>query len=106
VVIGAGAPRLANTSCLALPGRLAETLVIAFDLAGIAVSAGSACSSGKVEASHVIAAMNLDPQVAAGAIRISVGYGTTDADVDAFIAELAELRGRALAGEAHSAASG
>ncbi len=106
VVIGADAPRLANTSCLALPGRLAETLVIAFDLAGVAVSAGSACSSGKVEASHVLSAMNLEPEVAAAAIRVSVGFGTTDADVDAFVAALADLRGRASENQAHPAATG
>ncbi|MDH3242055.1 MAG: cysteine desulfurase [Alphaproteobacteria bacterium] len=106
VVIGADAPRLANTACLALPGRLAETLVIAFDLAGVAVSAGSACSSGKVEASHVLSAMNPGPEVAAGAIRVSVGFGTTDADVDAFIAALAALLQRASDNQPHPAATG
>jgi cysteine desulfurase len=106
VVIGADAPRLANTSCLALPGRMAETLVIAFDLAGVALGAGSACSSGKVEASHVLSSMNLDPDVAGAAIRVSVGYGTTDADVDAFIAALTELRGRATEDQPHPAATG
>lgn len=106
VVIGADVPRLANTSCLALPGRQAETMVIAFDLAGVAVSAGSACSSGKVEASHVLSAMNLDPKVAAAAIRVSVGYGTTDADVDAFIAAAAALRKQASENHTHPAATG
>jgi cysteine desulfurase len=88
VVIGAGArERLPNTTSLALPGSAAETLVIRLDLAGIAVSAGAACSSGKVGASRVLAAMGLPRSVSEGAIRISLGWSTTDADVDAFLAE-------------------
>lgn len=93
-VISAGAERLANTSCLALPGHKAETLVIALDLAGISVSAGSACSSGKVEPSHVIAAIAPGPEIAASAIRVSLGYGTTDEDVDAFVAAFCAIRNR------------
>ncbi len=65
VIVGEGASRLANTTALALPGKLAETLVIRLDLAGVAVSAGSACSSGKVGASHVLEAMGLGPDIAA-----------------------------------------
>jgi cysteine desulfurase len=64
IILGAEAPRLANTSCIAWPGKLAETLVIRLDLAGIAVSAGSACSSGKVGQSHVLAAIGLMPEIA------------------------------------------
>ncbi|MEE9290790.1 MAG: cysteine desulfurase family protein, partial [Alphaproteobacteria bacterium] len=94
VVVGGRVPRLANTSCLAFPGVGAETLVIAFDLEGFAVSAGSACSSGKVEASHVLAAMDLAPSVASSAIRISLGYATTTQDIDAFVAACRVVLGR------------
>jgi cysteine desulfurase len=94
VVIGAAAPRLANTSCIAMPGMKAETQVMAFDLAGLAVSAGSACSSGKVEPSHVLTAMNLAPDVAESAVRISFGFESTEADADAFIAEWRRLHAR------------
>jgi cysteine desulfurase len=86
VVIGAGAERLPNTTNLALDGASAETLVIALDLAGIAVSAGAACSSGKVGASHVLEAMGIEPGLARSAIRISLGASSTDSDVAAFIA--------------------
>jgi cysteine desulfurase len=94
VIVGAGAPRLPNTTCIALPGLKAETQVMAFDLAGIAVSAGSACSSGKVEPSHVLAAMDLGPEVTGSAVRVSLGFGSTDADADAFIEAWLTLRGR------------
>ena len=76
VVLGAGAPRVANTSCVAMPGVTAETQVAALDLAGVAVSAGSACSSGKVRRSHVLEAMGLPGDLAEGAIRISLGPAT------------------------------
>jgi cysteine desulfurase len=85
-VYGAGASRLANTSCLTMPGVAAERQIIAFDLAGIALSAGSACSSGKVEPSHVLAAMGAASGEAATAIRVSLGWTTTERDVDAFLA--------------------
>jgi len=83
VVCGAGANRLANTTCLALPGVRADAQVIALDLDGIAVSAGAACSSGKVTASHVLAAMGLGP-LAGQAIRVSLPWNATDADMAAF----------------------
>ncbi len=83
VVCGAGAPRLANTTCLALPGVRADAQVIALDLAGIAVSAGAACSSGKVTASHVLAAMGLGP-LASQAIRVSLPWNASAADAAAF----------------------
>ncbi len=83
-VFGAEAPRLANTSCLAMPGVAAETQVIAFDLDGFAVSAGSACSSGKVRASSVLVAMGVAPELAGQAIRISLGWTTQAQDVEAF----------------------
>lgn len=85
VVIAAEADRLPNTTSLALPGASAETLVIAFDLEGIAVSAGAACSSGKVGASHVLAAMRVAPEIARAAIRVSLGPDTGERDVAAFI---------------------
>lgn len=85
VVLGANAPRLANTASVALPGTSAETLVIALDLAGIAVSAGAACSSGKVGTSHVLQAMGVEPEVARAAIRVSLGWSTTEDDITAFI---------------------
>jgi cysteine desulfurase len=83
IVCGSGA-RLPNTTCLALPGRPADTQVIAFDLAGIAVSAGAACSSGKVARSHVLEAMGLH-DLAACAIRVSLPWNATEADIDGFI---------------------
>ena len=85
VIVAAGADRLPNTSCIALPGTAAETLVIALDLAGIAVSAGAACSSGKVGASHVLEAMGVAPGIARAAIRVSLGWSSTQADVAAFV---------------------
>ncbi|MGE0052864.1 MAG: aminotransferase class V-fold PLP-dependent enzyme [Hyphomicrobium sp.] len=86
LIIGADAPRLANTCCLALPGSSAESLVIKLDLAGIAVSAGSACSSGKVGANHVLSAMGLEPAIAKSAVRVSIGPQTTEHDLAAFVA--------------------
>ena len=79
------APRLPNTTCVAVPGLHGETLVIAMDLEGIAVSAGSACSSGKVERSHVLDAMGMDNETASGAIRISLGWNSTGAEIDRFL---------------------
>ena len=84
LVFGAAVPRLANTSCLTMPGVAAETQLMAFDLAGIAVSAGSACSSGKVAESHVLRAMGVEPALAATAIRVSLGWNSTERDVEAF----------------------
>ena len=91
---GAGAPRLPNTSCLTLPGVRAETQLIALDLAGIAVSAGAACSSGKVAASHVLAAMGLGP-LAGQAIRVSLPWNATAAAVPAFAQAYAAMAARA-----------
>jgi cysteine desulfurase len=82
VIFGARADRLPNTTLVAVPGGKAETLVIAFDLDGVAVSSGAACSSGKVAPSHVLAAMGIAPELARGAIRISLGAATTEADID------------------------
>jgi cysteine desulfurase len=91
VVVSGRVARLPNTSCLAVPGTKAETLVIGLDLAGVAVSAGSACSSGKVEASHVLSAMGLSQELAQGAIRVSLGFGTVSADIERFISAWSEL---------------
>jgi cysteine desulfurase len=85
IIFGADLPRLPNTTLVAMPGAKAETLVIAFDLDGVALSSGSACSSGKVAPSHVLAAMGVAPELARGAIRVSLGATSTDADVDRFI---------------------
>jgi cysteine desulfurase len=74
--------RLPNTTLFTVPGLKAETAVIGFDLEGIAVSSGSACSSGKVQPSHVLEAMGFGPELAQGAVRLSLGWSTTDADVD------------------------
>ena len=101
IIIAEGAARLPNTTDLALPGASAETLVIQFDLAGIAISAGAACASGKVGASHVLAAMGLSAELAGAAIRISLGHGSTQADVarflDAWTHLAAKRRPRAVA---------
>jgi cysteine desulfurase len=83
-VFGASAERLPNTTCVEMPGVSSEIQVMALDLEGIAVSAGSACSSGKVRASHVLAAMGVGPG-ASHAIRVSLGWTTTDADIERFL---------------------
>jgi cysteine desulfurase len=83
VIFGRSAMRVGNTTCIAAPGVPAETLVIALDLEGFAVSAGAACSSGRVTRSHVLDAMGVDPDLAKCAIRISAGWNTTAADVAA-----------------------
>ena len=81
VIFGAGLARLPNTTLFSVPGMKAETAVIAFDLEGVAVSSGAACSSGKVTPSHVLTAMGVDSALAHGAIRVSIGYATSDGDV-------------------------
>jgi cysteine desulfurase len=94
-IFGAGVSRLANTTCLTMPGVVAEQQLIALDLAGIAVSAGSACSSGKIEPSHVLAAMGINAEEAATAIRVSLGWNTTEQDVERFISAWADVHARA-----------
>lgn len=93
VVCGGGARRLPNTTCLALPGVRAETQVIALDLAGFCVSAGAACSSGKVARSHVLDAMGLGA-LAEAAIRVSLPWNVAEADVTAFSVAYADLAAR------------
>lgn len=91
VVFGAAAPRLGNTSAFALADAPAETLLIALDLEGFAVSSGSACSSGKVQPSHVLAAMGVTGDLAKGALRVSLGPGNTIDDVDRFVAAFGKV---------------
>ena len=94
-IMAEAAPRLANTTSFALPGLDSATALMAFDLAGIAVSSGSACASGKVQHSHVLAAMGIAPELAAGAIRVSLGWNTTDADIARFAAAWSLIAERA-----------
>ncbi|MEM8826594.1 MAG: aminotransferase class V-fold PLP-dependent enzyme [Pseudomonadota bacterium] len=93
-IYGAGATRLPNTTLVGMPGVPATTQLMAFDLDGIAVSAGAACSSGKVEASHVLLAMGVDEIAAGEAIRVSTGWSTTDRDVERFASSWETLRRR------------
>jgi cysteine desulfurase len=90
-IFGRGAERLANTTFSAIPGMKAETAQIGFDLAGVALSAGSACSSGKVGPSHVLKAMGFDND---GALRVSIGRGTTTKDIDLFAMALSQMLAR------------
>jgi cysteine desulfurase len=82
IVFSDSVPRLPNTTLFTIPGLRAETAVIGFDLAGIAVSSGSACSSGKVQPSHVLEAMGFGAKLAQGAVRLSLGWSTTDTETD------------------------
>lgn len=84
-VFGDGTDRVANTTAFAVPGLTSETALVAMDLAGVALSSGSACSSGKVAPSHVLAEMGVSADVARGALRLSTGLATTTADVDRFL---------------------
>lgn len=93
-VIGRNSPRVANTTQIALPGIAAETQLMALDLAGISVSSGSACSSGTVKPSHVLAAMNIDENVARGAMRVSLGWSSVKEDVDVFVAAWDQMHRR------------
>lgn len=94
VVFGAGVPRLANTCCFAVPGVSAETALIALDLAGIAVSSGSACSSGKVGVSPVLLAMGVSADLARGAIRVSLGRDSGEGEIERFLAAWRQISGR------------
>lgn len=94
ILVGKDVPRLPNTSCLVTPGWRGETQVMALDLAGFAVSAGSACSSGKVRESAVLRAMGYGPGQADCAIRVSIGPGTTDGEVARFVETFRRLRDR------------
>jgi cysteine desulfurase len=85
--------RLPNTTLFTTPGLRAETAVIGFDLAGIAVSSGSACSSGKVQPSHVLEAMGFSRELAQGAVRLSLGWSTCEADIDCCMEAWRKLAG-------------
>jgi cysteine desulfurase len=98
IVFAADVGRLPNTTLFAVPGLKAETAVIGFDLAGVAVSSGSACSSGKVQPSHVLEAMGFGPELAQGAVRLSLGWSTSEADVDHGIEAWRKLAGTLLKG--------
>lgn len=100
VIFSENVPRLPNTTLVSAPGMKAETAVIGFDLAGIAVSSGSACSSGKVQPSHVLLAMKADPALVTGAIRLSLGWDSTEADVDVCLEAWIKLSG--VLGKAHA----
>ncbi|HLB07073.1 MAG TPA: cysteine desulfurase family protein [Alphaproteobacteria bacterium] len=93
-IFGRRAPRLPNTSCFAVAGLASETQVIALDLAGFAVSAGAACSSGRVRASHVLEAMGVEKTLVGSAIRVSLGGTTTAEEIDAFTAAWLALHER------------
>ncbi len=90
-IIGKAQERLDNTSCFLVPGRRAETLLIALDLAGFAVGAGSACTSGKLSPSHVLSAMGRSAEEAQSGLRISLGWTTTEQEIKDFCAAWARL---------------
>jgi cysteine desulfurase len=95
IVIGAEAPRIATIGSYAMPGVASSSQLVQFDLAGIAVSAGSACSSGSMKPSVVLEAMGLPPEIASCFVRVSFGPSTTSADVDGFVEEWRRIRTRA-----------
>jgi cysteine desulfurase len=96
VIFGTGSERLPNTTLFAVPGMKAETAVIALDLEGVAVSAGAACSSGKVQPSHVLAAMGVPPHLARAGVRVSLGPSTTESEIDRFIEAWIKVSGSLL----------
>ena len=104
VIFGATAERLPNTTLFAAEGMKAETAVISFDLEGIAVSSGAACSSGKVQPSHVLAAMGVSPALTRGAVRLSLGWTTTETDIERFLGAWRKLATALSKGQAGMAA--
>ncbi|MGA2996537.1 cysteine desulfurase family protein [Bradyrhizobium sp.] len=104
IVFSDSVERLPNTTLFTVSGLKAETAVIGFDLAGIAVSSGSACSSGKVQPSHVLEAMGFEPDIARGAVRLSMGWSTRDADVDRCLEAWRKLAGNLLKGQRRNTA--
>jgi cysteine desulfurase len=104
IVFSEQVPRLPNTTLFTVPGLRAETAVIGFDLAGIAVSSGSACSSGKVQPSHVLEAMGFGGEFVNGAVRLSLGWSTSAADIDCCLEAWRKLAGTLLRGERRNTA--
>jgi cysteine desulfurase len=104
IVFSEETPRLPNTTLFTVPGLKAETAVIGFDLAGIAVSSGSACSSGKVQPSHVLAAMGFPGDLAQGAVRLSLGWSTSEADIDLTLEAWRKLADGLLRGQRRNTA--
>jgi cysteine desulfurase len=104
VIFGAAVERLPNTTLFAAEGMKAETAVISFDLEGIAVSSGAACSSGKVQPSHVLAAMGVSPALTRGAVRLSLGWTTTETDIERFLGAWRKLATALSKGQAGMAA--
>lgn len=103
VIFGRNAERLPNTSLFTVPGLKAETAIISFDINGIAVSSGSACSSGRVQASAVLTAMGVQPDLARGAVRVSLGWETTERDVEILLNAWMRVVSSLLKGQAHAA---
>ena len=103
IVFSADIPRLPNTTLFTVPGLKAETAVIGFDLGGIAVSSGSACSSGKVQPSHVLAAMGFGKDLAQGAVRLSMGWSTSETDIDLALKAWRKLADALLRGRRNTA---
>jgi cysteine desulfurase len=104
VIFGERAERLPNTTLFAVEGMKAETAVISFDLEGIAVSSGAACSSGKVQPSHVLAAMGVSPALTRGAVRLSLGWTTTETDIERCLGAWRKLATALSKGQAGMAA--
>lgn len=104
IVFSEEAPRLPNTTLFTVPGLRAETAVIGFDLAGIAVSSGSACSSGKVQPSHVLEAMGMGRELAQGAVRLSLGWSTSETDIDVTLDTWRKLADALLRGQRRNTA--
>ena len=94
ITIGDGSPRVPTIGAISLPGGSSASLLVQMDLAGIAVSAGSACSSGAMKGSAVLSAMSVPPEIAAGYLRVSFGPNTSDDEVDRFLAEWAKIAQR------------
>jgi cysteine desulfurase len=103
IVFSADVPRLPNTTLFTVPGLKAETAVIGFDLGGISVSSGSACSSGKVQPSHVLEAMGFDRDLAQGAVRLSLGWSTSEAGIDLALQAWRKLADALLRGRRNTA---
>ena len=97
IVIAADTPCIATIGAVALPGISAASLLVQLDLAGFSVSAGSACSSGSMKLSHVLAAMGIAPDIAASTIRISFGPQTSEADINSFLAAFRAIAERRCA---------